>query len=333
MELETTSQVALFKAIRERIPSNLSFVHEVSELLGISYDSAYRRIRGEKELSMDELRKLCHHHSISIDSFFNLGRDSILFHTSSIGDNGITFASWLENIYEDMRTIHAAKTKEVVYFAKDIPIFHFFEFPSLFAFKVFFWHKALLPMGSPGNRFDPAAVTPAMLDLGRKTLAFYNKIPVVELWNIESYNSILRQVEFCHVSGYFTSKEQVGGLLDELEVLIRHMQDQAEKGFRYFRGEAPDGVEGTYRLYLNEILLGDNTIHVTTDNHKTVYLTYNVINLLKTSDELFCKQISDSMQNLRQKSIQISSTAAKERNRFFNRLSAEIAGVRENLGN
>jgi hypothetical protein len=332
MEPEPSTQVALFRTIKERLPSNLSFVHEVSELLEISYDSAYRRIRGEKELSMDELRKICHTYRISIDSFFNLSRDCILFHSVSLGQSGKTFAQWLQEIYEDMKVIHSAHEKEIMYFAKDIPVFHYFEFPKLFAFKVFFWHKALLPFAMPEGKFNPAVVPEEILTLGRQVLATYNKIPVVEIWNKESFDSVLRQIEYCYVSGYFNSKEEALDMLSVLETMIRHMQDQAEHGFRFFYGEPPSGMEGMYKLYLNEVLLGDNTIHVTTDGKKNVYLTYNVINLLKTSDEGFSKQIGDSLHNLMQKSTQISSSAAKERNRFFNHLAAEIWRLMEEIG-
>ena len=332
MEQDTSTQVTLFRTIKESLPSNLSFVHEISELLEISYDSAYRRIRGEKELSMDELCKICHHYHISIDSFFNLNRDNMLFRSLAIGTDGKDFLDWLKDICTDMKMIHSAHEKEILYFAKDIPVFHYFEFPTLFAFKVFFWHKALFPPSGSGNRFNPGAVPEEILTLGKQILANYNKIPVVEIWNQESFDSILRQVEYCYVSGYFNGKDEALDVLSVLESMIRHMQQQAELGFRFFHGEAPVGQEGMYKIYLNEVLLGDNTIHVTTDGRKSVYLTYNVINLLKTTDEVFCKQIEDSMRNLMQKSTLISSTAAKERNRFFNHLAAEIWRVMEEIG-
>jgi hypothetical protein len=331
MGQETSSQVCLFRQIKEKIPSNLSFVHEVSELLGISYDSAYRRIRGEKELAMEELEKLCQHYSISVDAFFNLSRDCIMFNSLPIGDNGKTFGEWLQSIVADMRGIHDAHDREIYYFAKDIPLFHYLEFPRIFAFKKFFWHKALLPGTIPDKTFNPGSAPDDLVEMGRHLLASYNKISVTEIWNMESFDSILRQIEFCYVSGYFGTKEDALELLAEVEVMIRHLQQQAEHGFRFFKGEEPVGVEGMYKLYLNEVLLGDNTILVNTNGHKKVYLTYNVINLLKTTDEVFCKQIEDSLRNLMQQSVLISSTAAKERNRFFNHLAAEIWNLMESI--
>jgi len=54
-------QSLLFQQIKEKTHPHLSLVDEISELLEISYDSAYRRIRGEKALSMGELSKVSQH--------------------------------------------------------------------------------------------------------------------------------------------------------------------------------------------------------------------------------------------------------------------------------
>lgn len=65
-------QKELFSRIKESLPPNISFVHEISELLEISYDSAYRRIRGEKELSISELTLLCSKYDLSVDQLIKL---------------------------------------------------------------------------------------------------------------------------------------------------------------------------------------------------------------------------------------------------------------------
>ena len=64
-------QEFLFQSIKSKLPANISFVHDLSEILGISYDSAYRRIRGEKELSLAELKLICLNYNVSIDALFN----------------------------------------------------------------------------------------------------------------------------------------------------------------------------------------------------------------------------------------------------------------------
>jgi len=48
----------LFRHIRELLPGHVSLADEIAGILDISTDSAYRRIRGEKPISLEELQKL-----------------------------------------------------------------------------------------------------------------------------------------------------------------------------------------------------------------------------------------------------------------------------------
>ena len=59
-------QQLLFKAIKNKIGENQSVAEEIATLLGISSDSAYRRMRGEKTISLEELQILCTHYKVSI---------------------------------------------------------------------------------------------------------------------------------------------------------------------------------------------------------------------------------------------------------------------------
>ena len=122
-------------------------------------------------------------------------------------------------------------------------------------------------------------------------------------------------------------------MTDKLKLWIDHLQKQAEYGFQYIYGTEPTGVEGSFRLFENEVVLNDNTVLVDSDDTRTSYLTYNVVNLLTTSDPEFCSKIDRFLGGLIRKSTQISSSAAKERNRFFNRLQKQIESFRQRINN
>jgi hypothetical protein len=308
-------------------------VHDVSELLGISYDSAYRRIRAEKELSLDELKKLSLHYKISIDTLFNLKSNNVVFNALVLSDKGITFTEWLQNILNELKRINSFKEKEIIYSAKDIPIFHYFEFPEIFAFKVYFWHRALIPSHEHEfeEKFIKLEVTDQLMEIGRQIALIYSKIPTSELWNEETFNSIIRQIEFCHISGYFSKKEDAFRVCDVLETMIHHLQRQAEVGFRFLHGTNPEGIDGSYKLYCNEVLLGDNTIFVKMDGNPLTFFTFDVINLLITSNASFCEQNERSLRTQMKESTLISSTSAKDRNRFFIKINDKINALRKRM--
>jgi len=332
MKTDQSTQEFLFNVIKDSLPANISLVHDISELLNISYDSAYRRIRGEKELSMDELKILSQHYKVSIDTLFNLTTNNVVFKSTFISDQGVSFHDWMRVTHFELKRINSFKEKVFFYSAKDIPIFHYFQFPDIFTFKVLFWHKALISSGEFNDSLISLELDENLIEMGKQIAVFYSKIPTCELWNEETFNSIIRQIEFCFVSGYFTKKEIAFRLCDSLEAMIHHLQREAELGFRFTPGTTPEGIEGSFKLYFNEVLLGDNTIFVKTDGNSTAYLTYNVINLLITTNPLFCQQIEKSMHVLMQESTLISNTSAKDRNRFFVQIYDKINALRKRMG-
>ena len=332
MNKGTSIQELLFQSIKSKLAPNISFVHDLSELLGISYDSAYRRIRGEKELSLEELKTICLHYNISTDALFNFKSNHVVFTSMAIGEGGFNLENWLQSLLEEIKKIYHSKEREIIYAAKDIPVFYYFEFPEIAAFKIFFWHKTLIPASEYENKKITLEAPGHLYEVGRQLLSYYIKIPTVEIWNEATIASILRQIEYCYISGFFERKEDVFKLCDVLESWLSHVQQQAECGFQFMLGSPAEGIENSYKLFNNEVLVSDNTILISMDGQKTTFNTYNVINQLITTNSVFCDHIEKLLRNLMQKSTMISGTSAKERYRFFNALHEKVITLRDRIG-
>ncbi len=328
MELQTL----LFQQIKERLPSHLSLVDQISELLEISYDSAYRRIRGEKSLSMGELNKLSQHFGLSVDLLFNLQSNNVVFKHIPIQPPEIGVKKWLGFILQDLKRIQGTSVNKIIYAAKDPPLFQYFQFPEIAAFKMFFWEKTLFQFPQHASKkFAISEFDEEIKTLGEQILATSIKVPTIEIWNEDTFNITFKQIEHYWVSGLFEKKDDIKILCDTLYIWIEHIKKQAELGFKFFYGTEPNGVEDSYRFYENEVVLNDNTIFVETDKFKATYLTYNVLSLLVTTDKSFCNGVESYLKGILKESILISSVNAKERNRFFNKLLERIENFRSTL--
>ena len=157
------------------------------------------------------------------------------------------------------------------------------------------------------------------------------KIPTIEIWNEDTFNITMRQIEYYRVSGYFAKEDDVFNLCDKLEKWIEHIRKQAEKGFKYIYGEPAEGFENTFTMYENEVVLNDNSIMVTRDDQKVVYLTFNTLNLLITQNPAICANIEDYLNKLIRKSNLISVSGSKERNRFFNKLQQTVSAFKKRI--
>jgi plasmid maintenance system antidote protein VapI len=314
-------QQLLFQQIKERLPENLSFVHEIAELLEISYDSAYRRIRGEKELSLEELVKIGSKFGISIDALLNLKGNNVIFRNYSLESSRFVIKDWLTIIQDDMWRIHQAHSKEIIYAAKDPPLFHYFHFPEIAAFKFFFWEKTLFEFPEhEDKRFRIDNLDNEIVEIGQKLLKESITIPTVEIWNEDTFNILFRQIEYYWISGYFDKKDDLLNLLDKLEKWVRHIQKQADHGFKFLYDQPAEGIENSFMMYENEVVLNDNTIFVKVDNLSSVYITYNVLSLLITQEPELCRNVELYMHALMKKSNLISLSGSKARNRFFNKM-------------
>ena len=116
-----------------------------------------------------------------------------------------------------------------------------------------------------------------------------------------------------------------------MEQWIHHIQKEAELGFKFMYGHQPEGVENTFQLYLNEVVYNDNTIIVKTDRGYSAYLTFNVLSLLTTTNQMFCANLNKYLRGLLKKSTLISHTGAKERNHFFNEQFNQINLLKKRL--
>ena len=63
---EPNLQKELFNQIKNSLPPHISMADAIADLLNISYDSVYRRIRGEKPIHLEEVKILCEHFAKSL---------------------------------------------------------------------------------------------------------------------------------------------------------------------------------------------------------------------------------------------------------------------------
>ncbi len=318
-------QQVFFHHIKASLASHLSLVDEVADLLNISNDSAYRRIRGEKPLSFEEIKILCAHYRISLDQLFHLSNDSILFSGPLASKDNFGFEMYLEHLLIQLNYFNSFDNRELYYLSKDIFIFHSFGFHELTVFKIFFWMKTILQYPFAGrDLFVLDALRESVFKIASKISDAYNKIPSVEVWNIESINSAIRQIDYYKQSKIFPSDQDALNVFKSLLAMIDHIEKQAEAGCKFSVNGKPTASSAPYKLYVNEFILFDNCSIAVLNNTKVVYLNHTVLNIIMTKDPVFTEYTYQHCQNILRKSTLISNVGEKERTRFFNTMREKV---------
>jgi plasmid maintenance system antidote protein VapI len=319
IELQNT----LLKAIKTNLPTSISFVDELADVLELSRDSAYRRIRGETLLNIQEIQKLVKHFNLSLDSILNLDH-KLSFDSKSIDLTEFTISKYLSSILENLTFLSQLENNKIIYSARDIPIFHYFVIPELSHFKIFCWLKTYLNDPELHDlKFDLDHL-PAMVEessaIGSKIWRKYIKLPSIEIWTSETIIITLKQLNYYKDAGLFADPSISEYLMEKYIDLLLHIQNQAEIG-RKFNMDSTAFHEGSsYDLYYNEVAQGDNSVLFYMGEKKIAFITYCTLNYLSTTNEKVCSNIDRYFQSLIKTSLLLSRTSEKERKKFFNNL-------------
>lgn len=316
-------QQQLFSQIKSLLPGNLSFADEMAELLQVSPDSAYRRIRGETLLTLDEMMLLCGKYAISMDSLMHINGNSLVFTGQQIDFDHFELEAHLAYILQQLQMLTAVPNGRMYYMAKDVPVFHYFQFAELAAFKFFAWLKTLLRHPDNGNKkfVLSEAVNERWQALSQQIWNTYAQIAAEEIWSAETINSTIRQIEYCREAMLFDSEATVQLLYSQLLQMLDRIESQAAHGYKMAEGK---GQGGAFQLYYNGALLGDNTILMQLGDARRVFINHGILNYINTGDENFCNYTFASLQHIIQKSSLLSKVGEKERNKFFNVMRNKI---------
>src|SRR6186713_3360768 len=134
----------LFRRMKELLPPHISVVESVADILHISSDSAYRRIRGETPLVLDEARELCQYFKLSLDQILNVKGGATMFQNVRIDTKNYKYEKYLTDLITQVEYAGSFIHKEIIYLTKDMAVFHNFYYKPLIAFRYYFWMKSII---------------------------------------------------------------------------------------------------------------------------------------------------------------------------------------------
>ena len=328
-------QTGFFEKLKLALPPNISLANEVADVLGISVDGVYRRVRGETILSMDEMMKICLHFRISPGVSGGASRTDLLsatFNYRNIISDESGFEEYLKNILSDLKRIHSVDPKQIIYAAEDVPIFHQFYFPVLSAFKIFFWQKHILYIPSlEGKKFDISGIKPELFDVCKQIIEVYVKIPSIEIWHDDTVVSQIEMIEYAWEAGMFLDKETALKVCEALSDSLLVIEKQAAKSSKFIKEEKWAENEGNFSIYQSDVLIGNNHILIKAGNLRSVYLSLHSFNSMFTLDDHFCNETDQWLKNMIRKSSLISGVGEKQRNIFFNKAKQKVKDLMQRI--
>jgi hypothetical protein len=318
-KVRSTIQDHFIARFKQTLPPGIGMAEEIADILDVSTDSAYRRIRGETDLTIEEIYKISRKYNISLDEVFSNQGDTVTFAYTKLTDSAANFEAYLTRLFNHVKTIGKFPNSKIYYVAEETPLFYSFFSPKFTDFKLFYWQRSVLNIQEYQQiKFDYGIVPKQLVETAHNAFKEYMNIPSVEVWTDETVLTGLRQVKFYFDSGIL-KKEHALELLQEYRKMIEMVCKNAEAA----RKNISDKNE-TFFLYNSEVVLGTNCIYVIMGDARYSYISFNTLNSLTTNNPQFCEETEHWMRNLEKKSTLISGVAEKQRYQFFNRMFQNV---------
>lgn len=316
--------------LKATVASNISLADELADLLKVSTDSIYRRLRCQSAFSFDEVAIISQKFGVSVDGLLNLDSLQVSFNFNPMYEEKSNFGKYLKWFSQYLTELANTPGTRIIYAAEDVPLFRHFNFPNLSAFKSFYWSKAVLNSEFfIGKKFNPAIVPQEIIDINKKTYDSYCQINSIEIWTEETLTSTLKQVEFFWESDLFENRDQVLLVINEIRQMMDELKSDCENSYKNNPSK-----RGEFMLYNSEVMIGNNCVSIEPGVSKLserVFLGHNTFNSISTYNAAFTRETRLWMENLTKKSLQLSGTAEKQRARFFKKMDDQISVLERNV--
>jgi len=322
-------QIRLFEMVRSKLPDNLSLVDEIEDLLGLSKESTYRRVRGEKILSFAEWKKICEKYHLSMDEVINSKSEKgVLFQYKPVNISDIeSYIACLERLFNFMDVVASSPLeKRLVFSALNIPFYHFCKYPELAFFKLFIWDDTQNSNSISFEKFLDNLPKNKIISVYEQIYQAYAGIPSIEIWTEQTIDIFLREFVFYFETRRFESKDKALYLLDRFLSLIESLKHYADVGYK------DNNLEIPFWLYSCSVDLENSFMLMRNGEKIHCVLNLYAISRIFTDNEQLCTETGKWIDSLIAKSILISGAGAfKERLKFFYAVIKKVEALIEKV--
>ena len=303
--------------LRAGIPANRNAAQTVADVLDISLDAAYRRLRGQSPLTLPEGIRLAAALGLSLDSLAASGQGQIVFELEAAADSRENRTSNLERLLQMGKALSEDPEARIVHTQEDIIPFRMYGYPQLRAFKHYHWER--LYTDDTGSRFDPAAEDRQRDEAAAGIFKLYLRIPSLEVWSEYSLDSTLRQIRYDMETGHFAQAADALAVTADLHLLLDDLQEQARTGRKH--------RENDFQLFWSDIAVFNGSLMLYAKGFQRVYAGHHTLHYLSTSNLDYCRQTEQWNDLLLRRSLNLTGYAEKLRYRFFSLLRQRVKAL------
>ena len=318
-------QKVFFELAKSKLQPNYRLADVVCNVLKVGSDSTYRRIRGEKELTLNELTSLARYFDISLDSIINYESSNIMFKYTPLDLNDMNnYYAYMDDLANLFDTISKSKDKEIFSMALDIPVAHFMPFFDLTIFKIYTWFNSVNKLQITYDEFVSKLDIPRLSAIYEKICNAYYQIPTTEVWTRNTIEPLIRLLDFYSDLNCFEKKDTLPTLCHQFLQMIDNIDAYTLKEKKEYNGKSV-----FFRMYLSPVDIMNDFMITKHNGINVTSIKLYTINGIFTSNEYFCSEVEKWMKDTITKSVYLSGDSARERFKFFQEIKNKINNLLE----
>lgn len=305
---------------------NISFIDEVSTVLDINYDAAYRRVTNKTKINFEEAVKLSSHFNVPLNQFVEkLDHGYFLAKKTKEIKSVEDLENYFKNVNVSLKQFQNKETSSIYYSAKDLPIFYLLNSPELLKFKIYAWLYILEPtIVNKSLPFENFKIPPNLERAATNTGEIYKNIAITEIWSHGVLDSVINQINY-----FFDLKlvnfNSAKRICENLRNVIEEIEIASQNGYKSNDHKTP------YNLYNNELLLLSNNVYFKSYFNKALFSPYSLLSFYLIEDQEVCLEYEKLLEEQLASSKLLSRTGLKDRILFFKPIYQKINDLERKL--
>ncbi len=327
MSLNPTLQSQVINYLKIVIPPRQSLADILISELGVSKSTAYKKIKGQVGISMDELEILGNKYNIPISTFLGRTSDNI-FSLDALELSPRHPIEYLQRIAIHFKSYLKYDDIEFIYISNMIPIFHLLQFPALITLKLYIWDITNWKTEHSDDRsFSIRAYADRLKDFEvarKQILDCYLKIKGIEIWNIRFLDILVEQFKYVLINRMLTDEAEIKIIIDQLKQLYHYLEQVANEGLKYEVSAGKVSFKNDIAIYNNQVIESTNLIFGQSPQFSSVYSTLDTPNYMNCLSPEVANLVKRWLDQVIIHSFKISREGKSERLRFFRELKSRL---------
>lgn len=315
-------QEQFIKYLKAKTQDNTSFVEEIASVLDIGYDAAYRRVNSKTSISLEEGVTLARYYKISLNNLFEVGNQNTVIAELPPQPKDVEgLEQFLKASLNNIQALSKVKGSELLYSAKDIPLFHTLNDSMLTRYKMYVWLKDINEeMAQSKITFDDwkDTIPDSLLNTSFDLANVYKHVNITAIWNETTLTGTLQQVLYYFETG-LVSTEMALKVCEDIKTVVNRVEQQTIQ-------QSLSGAQSNiyYHLYRCDLHTLHNTIMVSSKYGRMFFQPFTVLTYFKVNHPETCEMLYDFFQKMMRNSKLLATAGERDRTLFFNKIHQKI---------